>query len=57
MRLCTKCGISKPQTEEFFYPFHPARYCPSEKHWQSYCKCCWVDINAANKLRRKLKGK
>ena len=50
-KLCTRCGNTYPLTTEYFYP---ARKLDRNKiTWQSYCKSCWVDINLANKTRRK----
>lgn len=53
LRLCTRCNEKKEESEEYFYIARPSG--PHKKSgWQSYCKECWKEINAANKLRRKL---
>lgn len=52
-KFCSKCGIEKPATEEYFYIARP-----SGRHktasFQSNCKLCWIEVNRENKLRRKL---
>lgn len=53
MRTCPRCKITKPLTEEYFYVLRP-RQVHDPMRWQSYCRDCWVSINAANKQRRKI---
>jgi len=50
-KICTKCNIRKPLTEEFFYRARPTATHKKEGSWQSHCKDCWKEINKANKFR------
>jgi hypothetical protein len=52
-KKCKKCGVKKPLTVEYWYPIRP-RKGHKKAGWQSHCKMCWIDINKANKERRKL---
>lgn len=55
-KLCHKCNIEKPLTEEFFYRARPTATHKKEGNWQSHCKACWKVINKLNKLRVKVRG-
>lgn len=52
-KVCRKCGVIKPLTEEFFYRARPRKN-HSKGGWQSFCRLCWKQINASNKTRRKI---
>lgn len=46
-RICTKCGLSKPLTKEFWVPCSPKQ---NKTGWQNYCRAC---INERARIREK----
>jgi hypothetical protein len=53
IRVCPKCSVAKPLSVDYFYIARP-RGKHKTPGWQSYCKDCWKEINAENKMRRKI---
>lgn len=49
MKLCTRCNYEYPLTTEYFYVARVSKRRIKEG-WQSYCKACWKDINAAYRI-------
>lgn len=46
MKLCTRCNHEYPLTTEYFYVARASGK-RIKDGWQSYCKPCWKEINAA----------
>ena len=55
LKKCATCKTEYPLNEENFYVAR-SRFAGKPDVWQSHCRKCWKDINAANKLRRKIGG-
>lgn len=54
IRLCVKCFALKDEETDFYVLKSRSLGKPDGR--SIYCKSCWKDINAQNKLQRKLKG-